>query len=98
MAFQANRCVYGSPRVHAELRAQGIQCARKRVARLMREQELYAQRPRHRTITTHSDKGIQAAPNLRLCDFSADAPNTKWVSDTTYILDDRGMALSCRCA
>ena len=34
-AFQANRCVYGSPRVHAELHAQGIHCARKRVARLM---------------------------------------------------------------
>ncbi len=35
MAFQANRCVYGSSRVHAELHAQGIHCARKRVARLM---------------------------------------------------------------
>ena len=34
-AFQAHRCVYGSPRVHAELHAQGIHCARKRVARLM---------------------------------------------------------------
>ena len=28
-AFQENRCVYGSPRVHAELRAQGLHCARK---------------------------------------------------------------------
>jgi putative transposase len=64
-AFQDNRCVYGSPRVHAELHAQGIHCARKRVARLMREQGLCAQRPRHRTVTTHSDKGIQAAPNVR---------------------------------
>jgi len=40
--FYANRQVYGSPRVHAELQAQGIHCARKRVARLMRDQELTA--------------------------------------------------------
>jgi putative transposase len=46
-AFQSNRCVYGSPRIHAELHARGIQCARKRVARLMRELELVAKRPRH---------------------------------------------------
>ena len=62
--FQANRRVYGSPRVHAELQAQGIACARKRVARLMREQELFAQRPRHRTITTKSEPGAQVVPNL----------------------------------
>src|SRR5258708_28020722 len=41
-AFQANRRVYGSPRIHAELRDQGIKCAPKRVARLMREQGLFA--------------------------------------------------------
>ena len=51
-AFQANRRVYGSPRIHAELHAQDIHCAQKRVARLMREQGLFAQRPRHRTVTT----------------------------------------------
>jgi transposase-like protein len=33
--FQTNRRVYGSPRVHAELQAQGMHCARKRVARLL---------------------------------------------------------------
>jgi len=84
MAFQANRRVYGSPRVHAELQAQGITCARKRVARLMREQGLFAQRPRHRTITTKSEQGAQVSPNLLQRDFSADEPNTKWVADTTY--------------
>lgn len=42
MAFQDNRCVYGSPRLHAELSAQDIHCACKRGARLMREQGLTA--------------------------------------------------------
>lgn len=83
--FQANRGVYGSPRVHAELQAQEIKCARKRVARLMREQELCARRPRHRTVTTISDPEAQAAPNLLQREFSAELPNTKWVADTTYI-------------
>jgi putative transposase len=90
IAFQANRRVYGSPRVHAELKAQGITCARKRVARLMREQGLFAQRPRHRTITTQSEPGAQVAPNLLHRDFSADEPNTKWVADTTYIWTAEG--------
>ncbi len=90
MAFQANRAVYGSPRVHAELHAQGIHCARKRVARLMREQGLFAKRPRHRTITTHSEPDAQVAPNLLQRDFRADQPNTKWVADTTYIWTAEG--------
>jgi putative transposase len=89
-AFQTNRCVYGSPRVHAELQAQGIHCARKRVARLMREQGLFAKRPRHRTITTRSEPDAQVAPNLLQRDFRADQPNTKWVADTTYIWTAEG--------
>ena len=88
--FQANRRVYGSPRVHAELQAHGIKCARKRVARLMREQGLFAKRPRHRTVTTQSDPEAPAAPNLLKRDFSAELPNTKWVADTTYIWTAEG--------
>jgi putative transposase len=89
-AFQANRRVYGNPRIHAELRDQGIKCAPKRVARLMREQGLFAKRPRHRTITTKSEPGAQVAPNLLQRDFSAEQPNTKWVADTTYIWTAEG--------
>jgi putative transposase len=88
--FQANRRVYGSPRVHAELQAQGMHCAHKRVARLMREQGLFAQRPRHRTVTTKSEPGAQVAPNLLQRDFRADRPNSKWVADTTYIWTAEG--------
>jgi putative transposase len=69
-AFENNRRVYGSPRVQAELRAQGLHGARKRVAPLRREQGLFAKRPRHRTITTQSEQGAQVAPNLLQCDES----------------------------
>jgi putative transposase len=40
--YQANRQVYGSPRIHAALHAEGQTCGKKRVARLMREQGLSA--------------------------------------------------------
>jgi putative transposase len=84
-AYYANRGVYGSPRVHAELHAQGITCTRKRVARLMREQGLAARRPRHRTITTRSDPSARVAPNRLDRDFTATHPNEKWTGDITAI-------------
>jgi hypothetical protein len=67
-AFQSNRCVYGSPRIHAELHAQGIHCARKRVAHLMQALELVAKRPRHRTVTTKSEEVLtREQQSLRTC-------------------------------
>lgn len=89
-AFRSHRSVYGSPRVHAEVQAQGWRCACKRVARLMREQQLVAKRPRHRTVTTHAEQGANVAPNLLQQNFHADEPNQKWVSDTTYIWTQEG--------
>jgi putative transposase len=89
-AFQASRQVYGSPRIHAELKARGVVCARKRVARLMREQGLCAQLPRHRTVTTKSEKGAPVAANLLQQDFHASCPNQKWTTDTTYIWTQEG--------
>jgi hypothetical protein len=63
-AYQANRRVYGSPRVHAELQAQGLHCAKPPGgASDARNLRLFAHRPRHRTITTKSEKGAQVAPN-----------------------------------
>jgi len=89
-AFQANRQVYGSPRIHAELQAHGRRCGRKRIARLMRELQLSAQRPRHRTITTRREKGAEVAENVLQRDFHAEEPNRKWVTDTTYIWTAEG--------
>ena len=83
--YHACRQVYGSPRIHAELRDQGIPCSRKRVARLMRERGLTARRRHHRTITTRSEPGARVAPNVLDQEFTATRPNEKWTGDITAI-------------
>jgi putative transposase len=84
-AYHASRQVYGSPRIHAELRDQGIMSSRKRVARLMRERGLSACRRHHLTTTTHSELGARVAPKLLDQDFTATRPNEKWTGDITAI-------------
>jgi transposase InsO family protein len=84
--FVAGRGVYGSPRVHAALRRQGVRCGRTRIARLMRAQGLHAGRPHTRKPrTTDSQHSYPVAPNLLGRAFSASAPNRKWVADITSI-------------
>jgi putative transposase len=85
-AFEAGRGVYGSPRIHAFLRHHGIHCSRKRVARLMRAQGWCAARQRRRKPrTTDSQHAYPIAPNLLGRNFTATAPNRKWVADITAI-------------
>ena len=84
--FEESRGTYGSPRVTAVLRQQGIACNRKRIARLMRVHHLVAKhRRRHRVRTTDSRHGLPIAPNRLNRQFSAKRPNEKWVADITYI-------------
>ena len=63
-AHVASHRRYGSPRVHAELKAAGHRVSRKRVARLMREQGLVARRRRRFRTTTDSKHGFPIAPNV----------------------------------
>jgi len=89
--YQAGRGVYGSPRVHAALRQQGLRCSRKRVARLMRRAGLHSRRrPKRRARTTDSRHHRPVAPNLLQQDFSANAPNEKWLGDIVGIWTDEG--------
>jgi putative transposase len=77
---------YGSPRIHAQLRDQGISCGKHRVARLMR---IHGIKPRYRRkfrpTTTDSAHSLPVAPNLLDRHFEAVAPNRVWVADITYI-------------
>jgi len=81
---------YGSPRIHAALRAEGEVVSKHRVARLMREASIEGKRTHRRVSTTVADPEAQAAANLLNRNFTARAPNQKWVVDVTYILTAQG--------
>jgi putative transposase len=83
--FQDHRKLYGSPRIHAVLSAEGLHCSRKRVVRLMQQLGITAQSKRTRKPTTRSDPHARFAPNLLQREFSANVPNTKWVTDTKAV-------------
>jgi len=89
--FAARRRVYGSPRVHAELRREGRRHSRRRVARLMREMGLAARRGRRpRPRTTDSRHDLLVAPNLLEQRFAAEWPDTVWLADLSYLPTDEG--------
>ena len=81
---------YGSPRVHAELRARGRGVSRKRVARLMRYRGLAARRRRRYRVTTDSRHPFPVAANVLARQFTAPAPDAVWVTDITYIPTGEG--------
>ena len=87
---QASRQRYGSPRVYAALKEQGIRCSKGRVERLMRRHGLVSQRTRrHRRTYTHRVSQASVANHLNR-EFRSLRPNEKWVSDITFIPTRQG--------
>ena len=84
------RAVYGSPRIHLALRQQGTRVGRKRVERLMRSAGIRVTPRRRFAVTTDSNHDHPIAANLLAQDFTATAPNQKWVTDITYIPTGEG--------
>jgi putative transposase len=85
-----SRQIYGSPRIHAELKAQGESCSRKRVAKLMQQKKLQAKMKKRFKKTTQVNYRAKAAPNLLAQDFTAQQPNQRWVADITYVATAEG--------
>ena len=79
---------YGSPRIHAELHAEGFTCGRAKVARLMHNAGLKGCPKRRFRVTTKS--GMTRALNLLDQNFSAGDANQRWASDITFIWTGQG--------
>ena len=98
--IRQSRGRYGSPRVHAELRAQGIHCARKRVERLMREAGLRARPARRKRGAGTAVPAQPAAANQlrrrfgvgqrREIEGTSELGDQVWVSDITYVPTQAG--------
>jgi putative transposase len=84
-----SREIYGAPRIHFELRTMGVRCARKRVARLMREAGLFGcgggRRRKASTTLRSRTEQTPPAPDLVKRNFTPKAPDRLWVADITYV-------------
>ena len=89
-AFTASRRTYGAPRIHPELHAQGVAAGRHRIARLMRREGLVACTERRFRWTATARAELPAAPDRLRRDFTAAAPNQRWVSDITSVRTGQG--------
>ena len=89
-AYSRGRGTYGSPRVTAELRANGIQCGKNRVAHLMKSNGIKAKTKRRFKATKKSRHDFLVADNLLNQRFLTDVSNKVWVSDITFIWTREG--------
>lgn len=91
VAYIASKRRYGSPRVHAELVADGWRVGVNRIARLMRTHGLEGRSGRRRRHhLTCQAKTAPAIPDLLERDFTAEQPNHRWVTDISYVPTAQG--------
>jgi len=82
--------IYGAPRIHRDLNEDGVCCGKNRVARIMRNAGLRSRTRKKFKATTNSKHNLPVAPNLMNQQFSAEAADSAWVGDITYIWTDEG--------
>ena len=90
-SHEASRRTYGSPRIHRDLHEQGHRVSRRRVIRLKQAEGLTARARKRFKRTTMSDHDQPVAANVLGQDFVAEAPNRRWVGDTTeFVIGSSG--------
>lgn len=81
--------VYGSPRIHRDLREAGFVCSENRVAKIMRTASIQSVRG-YRKPRFKSGRPAMAAPNHLQQQFTVNKPDETRVTDITYIRTDEG--------
>jgi putative transposase len=89
-AWETNYAVYGAPKLWRQLNREGIPVARCTVERLMRRLGIRGAVRGGRRHTTRSDPAQERPADLVGRDFTAPAPNRKWVADFTYVRTHSG--------
>jgi transposase InsO family protein len=95
---QESDSTYGSPRITAELRDEGRPVNHKRVERLMRRCGIVGVHLRKKVRTTIPAPDAVPVPDLVQRDFTAAAPNQKYVGDITYLPIGDGQFLYLMCS
>ncbi len=90
IVFKSSRELYGSPRITAALLSKGIQCNKKRIARIMYCNGIKAKTVRKYKATTNSKHKLPVAKNLLNQKFDVKHPNKVWTGDITYIWTKMG--------
>jgi len=88
--FALSNETYGAPRMHVEIREDGVQAGRHRIARLMRANGLKATQRRRFRKTTDSHHGCPVAANILDQNFACDGQDQKWGVDISYIWTAEG--------
>ncbi|TFD99695.1 IS3 family transposase [Jeotgalibacillus sp. R-1-5s-1] len=82
--------LYGSPRIHQDLKSWGYSVSERTIGKLMKEMGLSASPKEKFVVTTDSNHDQDVYPNHLNRTFDVDAPNEAWVSDITYIRTREG--------
>lgn len=88
--FLESRRLYGSPKIAALLRKEGIQISQKTVCRIMKENGLISRTVKKYKATTNSRHDLPVQENILNQEFRAEAPNQVWVADITYVPTQEG--------
>lgn len=88
--FDESKGRYGATRIQKDLIEDGSPAAIKTISDSMRRQKLIPKAAKKFKVTTDSNHQLPIADNLLERDFSADAPNQKWVQDITYLWTSEG--------